>query len=340
MHLVDHAREVRDHMKSSPGTYAREFEPSPDFVIMSFRRVLHPGCSGTRRRASEDGWRQGVSGPHPHRRSRFCGRSSACSRRPSPRAHVRCMSSVVSSTGGSATMSNRLGDEGGLDNAVKHYNAAVRSLGLACSCRPISSSSMASRAESTRRTNRAETAPLQAPELVEPGQQLRASTPLRWDSAGKLEPERVDPSVARGESARCLLRGCSPSVRGRGPGQPDARRRHRREREAHGDVDPSSRGSIVVPSSGQVFALTAARPTTGSGKRPSGPRRWSSVSTRPSDAASSVSPQPPSRESLTDLSRQRSTTSLSRLARHSSTMGLTISCSPRRRRAPRRLSSR
>ena len=92
---------------------------------------------------------------------------------------------------------------------------------------------------------------------------------------------------------------------------------------------PSSRRSICVPSSGQAPPSIRARPQAGHSQASWSTPSWkSSRSTRPSEAASSVGPQPEEARPLRPASScQRSTASVSCSARHDSSSGSTSSSS-------------
>ena len=132
MHLVDHARQVRDHMnKLAQKAYWRQFEPSPDFVIMfvpdeTFIRVAQEHDAAL----SEDGWRQGVILASPSTLFTLLRTVAATWQQETVAESAREVHELGRELYGRiATMARHLADAGkGLDNAVKHYNAAVRSL--------------------------------------------------------------------------------------------------------------------------------------------------------------------------------------------------------------------
>ena len=179
MHLVDHARQVRDHMnKLAQKAYSRQFEPSPDFVIMfvpdeTFIRVAQEHDAGL----SEDGWRQGVILASPSTLFTLLRTVAATWQQETVAESAREVHELGRELYGRiATMSSHLADAGkGLDNAVKHYNAAVRSLEsrVLVQARRFEQHGIAGGIDSPPQIER-QALPLQAPELVEPGEQLRA----------------------------------------------------------------------------------------------------------------------------------------------------------------------
>jgi DNA recombination protein RmuC len=179
MHLVDHARQVRDHMnKLAQKAYSRQFDPSPDFVIMfvpdeTFIRVAQEHDAAL----SEDGWRQGVILASPSTLFTLLRTVAATWQQETVAESAREVHELGRELYGRiATMSSHLADAGkGLDNAVKHYNAAVRSLEsrVLVQARRFEQHGIAGGIDSPPQIER-QTVPLQAPELVEPGEQLRA----------------------------------------------------------------------------------------------------------------------------------------------------------------------
>ena len=222
MHLVDHARQVRDHMnKLAQKSYARQFEPSPDFVIMfvpdeTFIRVAQEHDAGL----SEDGWRQGVILASPSTLFTLLRTVAATWQQETVAESAREVHELGRELYGRiATMSNHLADAGkGLDNAVKHYNAAVRSLEsrVLVQARRFEQHGIEGGIDSPAQIER-QTVPLQAPELVEPGEQLRAI-----DAAPHLITEYCPDPVDGIEVLAMLDREYVATVR---------------EREAHGDVE-------------------------------------------------------------------------------------------------------
>jgi DNA recombination protein RmuC len=179
MHLVDHARQVRDHMnKLAQKAYSRQFDPSPDFVIMfvpdeTFIRVAQEHDAAL----SEDGWRQGVILASPSTLFTLLRTVAATWQQETVAESAREVHELGRELYGRiATMSSHLADAGkGLDNAVKHYNAAVRSLEsrVLVQARRFEQHGIAGGIDSPPQIER-QAVPLQAPELVEPGEQLRA----------------------------------------------------------------------------------------------------------------------------------------------------------------------
>jgi DNA recombination protein RmuC len=179
VHLADHARQVRDHMnKLAQKSYWRQFEPSPDFVIMfvpdeTFIRVAQEHDGGL----SEDGWRLGVILASPSTLFTLLRTVAATWQQETVAQSAREVHELGRELYGRiATMSGHLTDAGkGLDNAVKHYNAAVRSLEsrVLVQARRFEQHGIEGELGSPPQIER-KTVPLQAPELVEPGEQLRA----------------------------------------------------------------------------------------------------------------------------------------------------------------------
>jgi DNA recombination protein RmuC len=179
IHLIDHARQVRDHMnKLARKAYSRQFEPSPDFVIMfvpdeTFIRVAQEHDAGL----SEDGWRQGVILASPSTLFTLLRTVAATWQQETVAESAREVHELGRELYGRiATMSSHLGDAGkGLDNAVKHYNAAVRSLEsrVLVQARRFEQHGIEGGIDSPPQIER-HALPMQAPELIEPGEQLRA----------------------------------------------------------------------------------------------------------------------------------------------------------------------
>ena len=129
-HLIDHARQVRDQSASSPQkAYWRQFAPSPDFVIMfvpdeTFIRVAQEHDPAL----SEDGWRSGVILASPSTLFTLLRTVAATWQQETVAESAREVHELGRELYGRiATMAKHLADAGkALDNAVEHYNAAVR----------------------------------------------------------------------------------------------------------------------------------------------------------------------------------------------------------------------
>ena len=177
--LADHVRQVRDHLgKLAQKSYWRQFEPSPDFVIMfvpdeTFIRAAQEQDS----MLSEDGWRLGVILASPSTLFTLLRTVAATWQQETVAQSAREVHELGRELYGRlATMSGHLSDAGkGLDNAVKHYNAAVRSLEsrVLVQARRFEEHGIEGSLGSPPQIER-QAIPLQAPELVEPGEQLRA----------------------------------------------------------------------------------------------------------------------------------------------------------------------
>ena len=178
-HLADHARQVRNHLgKLAQKSYWRQFEPSPDFVIMfvpdeTFIRVAqeHDGM------LSEDGWRLGVILASPSTLFTLLRTVAATWQQETVAQSAR----EVHELGRElyvriATMTGHSPCRQGARQrrqALQRGGAVTRE--AACSSRRADSRSTGSRASlaSPPQIER-QSIPLQAPELVEPGEQLRA----------------------------------------------------------------------------------------------------------------------------------------------------------------------
>ncbi len=179
VHLEAHARQVRDHVgKLAAKTYWRQFDPSPDFVIMfvpdeTFIRAAQEHDPAL----SEDGWRTGVILASPSTLFTLLRTVAATWQQETVAQSAREVHELGRELYGRiATMSGHLADAGkGLDNAVKHYNAAVRSLEtrVLVQARRFGQHGIEGELPSPPQIDR-QALPLQAPELVEPGEQLRA----------------------------------------------------------------------------------------------------------------------------------------------------------------------
>lgn len=178
-HLVNHARQVRDHVgKLAQKAYWRQFAPSPDFVIMfvpdeTFVRAAQEQDPAL----SEDGWRSGVILASPSTLFTLLRTVAATWQQETVaqsarEAHElgRDLYTRIS------TMAKHLGDAGkALDNAVGHYNSAIGSLEtrVLVQARRFEQHGIEGNLPSPQAIDR-QARSLQAPELVEPGEQLRA----------------------------------------------------------------------------------------------------------------------------------------------------------------------
>ena len=178
-YLVHHARQVRDHLgKLAQKSYWRQFEPSPDFVIMfvpdeTFIRVAQEHDS----MLSEDGWKVGVILASPSTLFTLLRTVAATWQQETVAQSAREVHELGRELYGRiATMAKHLGDAGrALDNAVGHYNAAVGSLEtrVLVQARRFEHHGIDGGIASPQPIER-QARPMQAPELVEPGEQLRA----------------------------------------------------------------------------------------------------------------------------------------------------------------------
>ena len=178
-HLENHARQVRDHLgKLAQKSYWRQFEPSPDFVIMfvpdeTFIRVAQEHDS----MLSEDGWKVGVILASPSTLFTLLRTVAATWQQETVAQSAREVHELGRELYGRiSTMAKHLGDAGkALDNAVGHYNSAVGSLEtrVLVQARRFEQHGIEGEIPSPQPIER-QARPLQAPELVEPGEQLRA----------------------------------------------------------------------------------------------------------------------------------------------------------------------
>lgn len=178
-HLGNHARQVRDHLgKLAQKSYWRQFEPSPDFVIMfvpdeTFIRVAQEHDS----MLSEDGWKVGVILASPSTLFTLLRTVAATWQQETVAQSAREVHELGRELYGRiSTMAKHLGDAGkALDNAVGHYNSAVGSLEtrVLVQARRFAQHGIEGEIFSPQPIER-QARPLQAPELVEPGEQLRA----------------------------------------------------------------------------------------------------------------------------------------------------------------------
>ncbi|HUQ23318.1 MAG TPA: DNA recombination protein RmuC [Gaiellaceae bacterium] len=179
VHLQNHARQVREHLgKLSQKSYWRQFEPSPDFVIMfvpdeTFIRVAQEHDA----MLSEDGWKAGVILSSPSTLFTLLRTVAATWQQETVAQSAREVHELGRELYGRiSTMAKHLGDAGkALDNAVGHYNSAVGSLEtrVLVQARRFEQHGIEGAIPSPQPIER-QTRPLQAPELVEPGEQLRA----------------------------------------------------------------------------------------------------------------------------------------------------------------------
>ena len=181
VHLQNHARQVRDHLgKLAAKSYWRQFEPSPDFVIMfvpdeTFIRVAQEHDA----MLSEDGWKLGVILASPSTLFTLLRTVAATWQQETVAQSAREVHELGRELYGRiATMAKHLGDAGkALDNAVGHYNSAVGSLEtrVLVQARRFEEHGIEGDLPSPQPIER-QARPLQAPELVEPGEheQLRA----------------------------------------------------------------------------------------------------------------------------------------------------------------------
>ena len=178
-HLENHARQVRDHLgKLAQKSYWRQFEPSPDFVIMfvpdeTFIRVAQEHDS----MLSEDGWKVGVILASPSTLFTLLRTVAATWQQETVAQSAREVHELGRELYGRiSTMAKHLGDAGkALDNAVGHYNSAVGSLEtrVLVQARRFEQHGIEGEIPSPQPIER-QARPLQAPELVEPGEPLRA----------------------------------------------------------------------------------------------------------------------------------------------------------------------
>lgn len=178
-HLENHARQVRDHLgKLAQKSYWRQFEPSPDFVIMfvpdeTFIRVAQEHDA----MLSEDGWKVGVILASPSTLFTLLRTVAATWQQETVAESAREVHELGRELYGRiSTMAKHLGDAGkALDNAVGHYNSAVGSLEtrVLVQARRFEQHGIEGEIPSPQPIER-QARPLQAPELVEPGEQLRA----------------------------------------------------------------------------------------------------------------------------------------------------------------------
>ena len=179
VHLESHARQVREHLgKLSQKAYWRQFEPSPDFVIMfvpdeTFIRVAQEHDA----MLSEDGWKSGVILSSPSTLFTLLRTVAATWQQETVAQSAREVHELGRELYGRiSTMAKHLGDAGrALDNAVGHYNSAVGSLEtrVLVQARRFEQHGIEGAIPSPQPIER-QARPLQAPELVEPGEQLRA----------------------------------------------------------------------------------------------------------------------------------------------------------------------
>ena len=179
VHLASHARQVREHLgKLSQKAYWRQFEPSPDFVIMfvpdeTFIRVAQEHDA----MLSEDGWKSGVILSSPSTLFTLLRTVAATWQQETVAQSAREVHELGRELYGRiSTMAKHLGDAGkALDNAVGHYNSAVGSLEtrVLVQARRFEQHGIEGAISSPQPIER-QARPLQAPELVEPGEQLRA----------------------------------------------------------------------------------------------------------------------------------------------------------------------
>ncbi len=179
VHLENHARQVRDHLgKLAAKSYWRQFEPSPDFVIMfvpdeTFIRVAQEHDA----MLSEDGWKLGVILASPSTLFTLLRTVAATWQQETVAQSAREVHELGRELYGRiAKMAKHLGDAGkALDNAVAHYNSAVGSLEtrVLVQARRFEQHGIEGDLPSPQPIER-QARPLQAPELVEPGEQLRA----------------------------------------------------------------------------------------------------------------------------------------------------------------------
>lgn len=179
VHLENHARQVRDHLgKLAQKSYWRQFEPSPDFVIMfvpdeTFIRVAQEHDS----MLSEDGWKVGVILASPSTLFTLLRTVAATWQQETVAQSAREVHELGRELYGRiSTLAKHLGDAGkALDNAVGHYNSAVGSLEtrVLVQARRFEQHGIEGEIPSPQPIER-QARPLQAPELVEPGEQLRA----------------------------------------------------------------------------------------------------------------------------------------------------------------------
>ena len=178
-HLVSHARQVRDHVgKLAQKAYWRQFAPSPDFVIMfvpdeTFVRAAQEHDAAL----SEDGWKSGVILASPSTLFTLLRTVAATWQQETVAQSAREVHELGRDLYGRiSTMAKHLGDAGkALDNAVGHYNSAIGSLEtrVLVQARRFEQHGIEGELKSPQPIDR-QARSLQAPELVEPGEQLRA----------------------------------------------------------------------------------------------------------------------------------------------------------------------
>jgi len=179
-HLASHARQVRDHVtKLAQKSYWRQFEPSPDFVIMfvpdeTFIRVAQEHDASL----SEDGWRQGVILASPSTLFTLLRTVAATWQQETVAQSAREIHQLGRDLYGRiGTMAKHLASAGkALDSAVGHYNSAIGSLEsrVLVQARRFEQHGIEGDLTSPQQIDRRAQA-LQAPELTEvTGEQLRA----------------------------------------------------------------------------------------------------------------------------------------------------------------------
>jgi DNA recombination protein RmuC len=179
-HLANHARQVRDHVaKLAQKTYWRQFEPSPDFVIMfvpdeTFIRIAQEHDAGL----SEDGWRQGVILASPSTLFTLLRTVAATWQQETVAQSAREIHELGRDLYGRiGTLAKHLASAGkALDSAVGHYNSAIGSLEsrVLVQARRFEQHGIEGDLTSPQQIDRRAQA-LQAPELTQvPGEQLRA----------------------------------------------------------------------------------------------------------------------------------------------------------------------
>ncbi len=179
-HLANHARQVRDHIaKLAQKAYQRQFEPSPDFVIMfvpdeTFIRIAQEHDA----ELSEHGWSQGVILASPSTLFTLLRTVAATWQQETVAQSAREVHELGRDLYGRiGTMAKHLASAGkALDSAVGHYNSAVGSLEsrVLVQARRFEQHGIEGDLTSPQQIDRRAQA-LQAPELTElPGEQLRA----------------------------------------------------------------------------------------------------------------------------------------------------------------------
>ncbi len=172
-HLADHARQLRDHVvKLSGKAYWRQFEPSPDFVIMFLPdEALLRAAQDQDAAITEDAWRQNVVPASPTNLFALLRTIAATWREETVAQSAREVHAL------GQQLCDRLGTMAGhvdqlgrsLTSAVGNYNKTVASLEtrVLVAGRKLQEHGMAGEPLPELAPIETQTRPLQAPELVE-----------------------------------------------------------------------------------------------------------------------------------------------------------------------------